>query len=104
MRISDWSSDVCSSDLFDEVVGLQDHVVEFEEAERLLALQPQLHGVEAEHAVDREMPAVVAQEVDILQLVDPVGIIGHHGIARSLAEPQEPGKGDRKSTRLNSSP
>src|SRR3546814_18007148 len=77
LRISDWSSDVCSSDLFDEVVGLQDHVVEFEEAERLLALQPQLHGVEAEHAVDREMPAVVAQEVDILQLVEPVGLIGH---------------------------
>src|SRR3546814_9322307 len=110
MRISDWSSDVCSSDLLDavhdvaplvgaahlqaavvapaqlqEVVGLEDHVVELQEGQRMLALQAQLHAVEGQHAVDGEVAADVAQEIDVLQAVEPVRIV------------------DRKSTRLNSS-
>src|SRR3546814_10712614 len=70
MRISDWSSDVCSSDLtahlepatgalreFAEVVGLVNHVIEFEERQRLLAIEPQLDRIEAQHPVDRQMLA-----------------------------------------------
>src|SRR3712207_8827755 len=38
-----------------EVIGLEDHVVEFQEGERLLPVEPQLHALEAQHPVDREM-------------------------------------------------
>ena len=52
----------------DEIVGLQDHVVEFEERQRLLALEPQLDRIHRQHAVDREMPADIAQELDVVEL------------------------------------
>ncbi len=74
----------------EEVVGLQHHVVEFEEAQRLLALEPQLHAVEAQHAVDREMPAVLAQERDVLEPVEPQRVVGHDRVGRAVAERQEP--------------
>ena len=51
----------------DEIVGLQDHVVEFEERQLLLAVEPQLHRIEGQHAVDGEMPADVAQEIDVVE-------------------------------------
>lgn len=38
----------------EEVVGLQEHVVEFEEGEGGLAIQPLLHTVEGQHPVDGE--------------------------------------------------
>ena len=62
-----------------EIVALHDHVVEFQEAQRLLAVEPQLHRIEAQHAIDREVPADVAQEFDVLQLKQPVGIVDHEG-------------------------
>jgi len=43
-----------------EIVGLQNHVVEFEKRQRLLALEPQLHRVERQHLVDGEVPADIA--------------------------------------------
>ena len=76
----------------DEVVGLQDHVVEFEERQFLLAFQPHLDRVEREHAVDREVTADVAQEVDVVERVEPVGIVGHHGIAAGVLELEEFGE------------
>ena len=74
---------------FDEIVGLEDHVVEFQEGERLFPVQPQFHAVEGQHPVDREMAAVLAQEIDIGEAVEPVGIVRHHGIGRSVAEGEE---------------
>src|SRR3546814_9124503 len=56
MRISDWSSDVCSSDL----------------------------------PVDREMLADRAQEGDVFERVEPLGIVEHHRIRWPVAEGQEP--------------
>ena len=73
----------------DEVVGLEDHVVEFQERQLLLAVEPQLDRFEAEHAVDRKMPAHLAQEIDVIERVEPVGIVGHDGVARAAAELQE---------------
>ncbi len=70
------------------IVGLQDHVVEFEEAERLVAIEPQLHRVHRQHAVDREVPADVAQQRDVEQRVEPLGIVGHHRVGRAAAERQ----------------
>ena len=66
----------------DEVVGLQHHVVELDEGERLLALEPQLHRIVGEHAVDAEMASVVAQEIDVVELVEPIGIVDHERVAR----------------------
>jgi len=43
----------------------------------MFALQPQLHRIEGEHPVDREVPSHVAQERDVGQAVEPVGVVGH---------------------------
>ncbi len=72
-----------------KVIGLQHHVVEFEERELLLAIEPQLYRVEGKHPVDREMSPDVAQEIDIIKLVKPVGIVAHDGIAAGAFEFQE---------------
>ena len=64
-----------------EVVGLQDHVVELDERQLLLALEPQLHRVHGQHAVDREVPADVAQQVDVVELRQPLGVVDHDGVA-----------------------
>jgi hypothetical protein len=60
-----------------EVVALQQHVVELDEAQRLVAVEPQLHAVHGQHAVHAEMPAHLAQEGDVAQLVQPLGIVEH---------------------------
>ena len=73
----------------EEVVGLEDHVVEFEEGQRLLAVEPQLDAVEGQHPVDREMRADVAQERDVVELVEPVVIVDHDRVGRPVAEGQE---------------
>src|SRR4029077_9228174 len=73
----------------DEVVGLQHHVVELDEGERLLALEPELHRIVGEHAVDAEMASVVAQEIDVVELVEPVGIVDHERVAAALTEAHE---------------
>jgi len=80
----------------DEVVGLQHHVVELEEGERLVALQPQLHRIHAQHAVDREMPADVAQQRDVEQPVEPVGVVHHDGIGRGRRRPRIEFRGERQ--------
>src|SRR3546814_18033696 len=63
MRISDWSSDVCSSDLQEAVllaVGVEtDHVVAAEDRQQIildaeaLCLQAAQDAVEAQHGVER---------------------------------------------------
>ena len=71
---------------FEEVIGLQDHVVEFEEGERLLAVESQLHRIETQHAVDGEMHTIVAQEIDVVEMIQPVGIVDHPRIRGAIAE------------------
>ena len=77
----------------DEVGRLHRHVVELEEAHRLLAFQPQFDAVESQHPVDREVHAVVAQELDIAEPLQPLGIVQHHRLRRPVAELQELGEG-----------
>ena len=77
---------------FHEIVGLQDHVVELEEGERLVALESQLHRIHGQHAVDREVPADVAQQRNVEQRVEPVGVVGHDGVGRAVAERQVVGE------------
>ena len=76
----------------EEIVGLQDRVVEFEKAERLVAFEPQPDAVLRQHAVDREMPADIAQERDVEQSIEPIGVVDHDRVARAVAELQEFGE------------
>src|SRR3546814_1995098 len=98
MRISDWSSDVCSSDLMDERDlgitrgNLAHHVT------------PQLRGFEHIGLVDRMEPLLAPHRHFEAHGRDPAHlgfVIGHHIIA--LAQTLTGGAQDRKSTRLNSS-
>ena len=75
-----------------KIIGLQDHVIEFEEGERLLPIQPHLHRIEAQHPVDREMLADIAQERDIFEAVQPLRIVEHDGVGRPVPEGQEAGE------------
>ena len=77
----------------DEVIGLETHVVEFEERQLVLTLEAQLDGIHRQHAVDREMAADLAQEIDVVEAGEPLGIIGHDRIGLALAEVQEFRKG-----------
>ena len=76
-----------------EVVGLQAHVVEFEESELMLALEPQLDRIHRQHPVDREMPPDLAQEVDVVEPCEPFGVVGHDGVMLAFAEADEMGEG-----------
>src|SRR3546814_4041437 len=92
MRISDWSSDVCSSDLVDLLKPLLQlrHLREIDLGKMLLLVREQLR--------------FILQRLDLLidllegarggeQILRVVGAVEHrHGL-----------RGDRKSTRLNSS-
>ena len=72
-----------------EIVALQDHVVEFEEGHRLLALEPQAHGIEGQHPVDGEMRPDLLQHLDIAKPAQPVVIVDHHRIGRPVAENEQ---------------
>src|SRR3546814_4290821 len=100
MRISDWSSDVCSSDLLRELL-----VAELEQRLRLLLLAcdprlaPALLVAEAQHLLGG-----VEQFGEQL----PLPAVPHAGADRAdiddgQDEKQAQALGDRKSTRLNSS-
>ena len=59
----------------------------------MLALQAQLDAIHREHAVDGKMPAHVAQEVDVIEPGQPVGVVEQPRFALSVAEAQELGEG-----------
>ena len=64
----------------EKIIGLQDHVVEFEKSQRLFTLEPELHRIKGHHAVDGEMHPIVAQEADVVEVIEPVGIVDHHRV------------------------
>jgi hypothetical protein len=75
------------------------HVVEFEEGQRLVAIQAHAHRIHGQHAVDREMPPDVAQERDVAQFVEPVGVVDHQRrflAAREIEEGREIGADPRE--------
>ncbi len=62
-----------------EIVGLHDHVVELEETQSLfhallVAFRPQ-------HVVDGEACSDVTDEIDVIQVTQPVGIVDHRCLA-----------------------
>ena len=72
-----------------EIVGLEHHVVELDEAQILLALEPELDRILAQHAVDAEMTAIVAQERNVVQPVEPFGVVRKERVTLALAKSQE---------------
>ena len=62
-----------------EVVALHYHVVELEEAQTLL--HALLVALGAQHVVDGEAGADVAQQLDIVELEQPVGVVEHESLA-----------------------
>src|SRR3546814_1631514 len=96
MRISDWSSDVCSSDLVQQLLAAHEHAGDVrahvdEVVPHRLALE---HLVEAARAHD-----LGGRDADQLRDVDP-RLIGD--VAVLLLGQVEEGE-ERKSTRMNSS-
>ena len=74
---------------FEEVVGLHQQVIEFEEGVGLLCGKAARDRVLFHHCVDGEMHAHLAQHFEIAELAEPVVIIDHDGISRTVAEGQE---------------
>src|SRR3546814_2753247 len=101
MRISDWSSDVCSSDLDRTVLERDAHVVDPDRqrgAAAVLAVAERAEIVAADP--DRgDHPAAEAREPGVAVVVGRAGLAGHV----LAAEHPGGGAGDRKGTRLNSS-
>ena len=65
-----------------EIVGLHGHVVELQEAQALL--HPLLEALCPEHVVHGEASADVPDEIDVVQVQQPVGIVDHHGLALAV--------------------
>ena len=59
------------------VVGLEELVVELDEGQSLFQAQP--IGLGGQHAVDAEMPADIAEEFDVFQGQEPVGVVDRDG-------------------------
>src|SRR3546814_3036391 len=102
MRISDWSSDVCSSDLMsEETFGPVAPVVAFDTVDEVIGRANDVPYGLAAYAFTRSAATAMAV-ADGLQ----AGMVGINTPAISLAEASFGGvkeSGDRKSTRLNSS-
>src|SRR3546814_17283114 len=85
MRISDWSSDVCSSDLLDELVAkLQGSPLQVKQAAVEIA---RLQSIEAEQVFDA-LRARVRDTEDFTQ--EPVGVRGLAEVARQHPFLQRP--------------
>src|SRR3546814_1415684 len=104
MRISDWSSDVCSSDLehLEIIDNAWHHRLDAGLIGRLLEFEADAQLQEARLA----SPAVEADQhlVEIVVIVRSRGLVVGSGAAEQRIEnAAEVDPGDRKSTRLNSS-
>src|SRR3546814_6091091 len=99
MLISDWSSDVCSSDLFGDLARLAIVLGQevFEPADSFLALarRGEHHGPGPAIQIDEDGDVVVPPLRSRL--------VKRHGLQIGKVEPFQRGSQDRKSTRLNSS-
>ena len=71
-----------------EVIGLENHVVEFKERQGLFPVESGLHRFECKHPIHREMAPDLAQKGNVAETVEPFGIVQHQGIIRTVAERQ----------------
>lgn len=85
---------------FSEVVSLQQHVVELQEGQGLLAFQSQANAVVGHHAVDRKVRAVLSKKVEIGQLAQPLVVVDKSCVCRAVSEGQELGENARESVNI----
>src|SRR3546814_7267862 len=101
MRISDWSSDVCSSDLFNiDMAGLQ--MIVFMKGGKSRAQPPpgkELMAGPRLYSVTMALPAIIESD---RENSDWIEFSGSEPVIEIVKERNGKG-GDRKSTRLNSS-
>ena len=72
-----------------EVVGLQQHVAELGVRDAVLAVDAAAHGVLGDHLVDREVLADVAEELEHVIGVGPVGVVDQRGLERPRLEVEQ---------------
>ena len=72
-----------------KVIALQYHVVELKEGHGLFAVKPQLHRIEGEHTINREMRSDLLQQFDIAELSKPIMIVDHHRVRWTITKCQE---------------
>ena len=68
---------------------MKDHVVEFEECQRLLALQAKFDRIEGQHAIDGEVRSDVAQKFNIAEFAQPFVIVDHDRIGWPVPKVQQ---------------
>src|SRR3546814_1856930 len=105
MRISDWSSDVCSSDLCEAAIAAQgiERLVQWHPGEQA----PAEHGKRTQRALEPFEPkvGVAEQRMGAADIVVHEIVVGpdDDGAVRPFLAAQALAQLDRKSTRLNSS-
>ena len=65
----------------EEVVGLEQGIVELQEVQPRLGLQLRPVGLHGQHLVDAEVDPDVPQELHVVQLRQPLGVVQHQGPA-----------------------
>mmetsp|Transcript_25493 Transcript_25493/g.75110 ORF Transcript_25493/g.75110 Transcript_25493/m.75110 type:complete len:487 (-) Transcript_25493:652-2112(-) len=72
--------DVVSAGQFQKIVRLEYHVIEFQKGEGRLPGQALLDRFEAEHPIDGELRAVIAEELEVGYFREPVVVVHHDGV------------------------
>src|SRR3546814_7305616 len=109
MRISDWSSDVCSSDLHQRDGAALTRFLHWVALESPKGGLDELTASDKLHALRKETGELRDLSFDTISGAGPNGAVVHYRASEKTNRKLEPGQlylvdsGDRKSTRLNSS-
>src|SRR3546814_16005255 len=76
MRISDWSSDVCSSDLLDVRVELALHVVDLRHALRRTPILAAGYILEEDHGVAHAVAGANDNQLHVADAAADIGVLG----------------------------
>ncbi len=66
------------------IVGLQDLVIEFDERKALF--HTHFIGLGRQHAIDAEVTADVAQEGEVVEGGQPIGVVDHNRLVASIGD------------------
>ncbi len=69
---------------------MEDHVVEFDERQRAFAVETCFDRFERQHPIDREVAPDVPKKRDVLQRIQPIGVVDENRVGRTVAERQKP--------------
>ena len=72
-----------------KVIGLQQHVVELQEGQRLLPLESQPHALKGEHPVDGEVRPILSQKLHVAETTEPIIVVHQLRICWAISKLQE---------------